>query len=205
MWWLKEAWFWSQGFQLQDSFKNNYPRRLRAVSLFSWSVEQTPETRKWPRAWPKARARAAALVLTSSPLNARARARALPLLNLKKKRDYSQSITSAFAPHFKSSVWLLEHAIADSFLIESHLFSFPQNVSAVLQKVMAAIWTKEKCLNSHGIYRQAVQVLMTCLKLLAYLINNGWLESNWGLLSFDQTYVLRKNHKPLGRQIIEQP
>ena len=40
MWWLKEAGFWSQGFQLQDSFKNNYPRRLRAVSLFSWSVEQ---------------------------------------------------------------------------------------------------------------------------------------------------------------------
>ena len=40
MWWLKEAGFWSQGFQLQDSFKNNYPRRLRAVSLFAWSVEQ---------------------------------------------------------------------------------------------------------------------------------------------------------------------
>ena len=40
MWWLKESGFLSQGFQLQDSFKNNYPRRLRAVSLFSWSVEQ---------------------------------------------------------------------------------------------------------------------------------------------------------------------
>ena len=40
MWWLKESGFLSQGFQLQDSFKNNYPRSLRAVSLFSWSVEQ---------------------------------------------------------------------------------------------------------------------------------------------------------------------
>ena len=120
-------------------------------------------------------------------------------------RILSKIITLAFAPHCKSSVWLLGHAIADSFLIESRFFAFPQNVSAVLQKVMAKIWSKEKCLNSHGIYRQAVQVSMTCLKFLAYLINNGWLESNWGLLSFDQTYVLRKNHKPLGRQIIEQP
>ena len=90
-------------------------------------------------------------------------------------RILSKIITRAFAPHFKSSVWLLGHAIADSFLIEFLLFSFPQNVSAVLQKVMAVIWTKEKCLNSHGIYRQAVQVLMTCLKFLAYIINNG----NW--------------------------
>ena len=118
-------------------------------------------------------------------------------------RILSQIITLAFAPHFKSSVWLLGHAIADSFLSESHLFSFPQNVSAVLQKVMAVIWAIEKCLNNHGIYRQVVQVLMTCLKFLAYLINNG----NWSPIgpSIIWPDVLRKNHTPLGRQIIERP
>ena len=107
-------------------------------------------------------------------------------------RILSKIITRAFAPHFKSSVWLLGHAIADSFLIEFLLFSFPQNVSAVLQKVMAVIWTKEKCLNSHGIYRQAVQVLMTCLKFLAYLINNG----NWGSIGTCY-YLTRRAQKKI--------
>ena len=45
--------------------------RLRAVSLFSWSVEQNARDTK---------------------LTTRLRARALPLLNLKKKRDCLQSI-----------------------------------------------------------------------------------------------------------------
>jgi len=65
--------------------------RLRAVSLFSWSVEQnardtqmTTRVTEGPR-----RERLPPSFLASSPLNAHARA--LPLLNLKKKRDCSQS------------------------------------------------------------------------------------------------------------------
>lgn len=39
------------------------------------------------------------------------------------------------------------------------------------QKIMAVIWTKEKCLNSHGIYRQAVQVFWNYLSKIAGLFN----------------------------------
>ena len=86
-------------------------------------------------------------------------------------RILSQIITLAFAPHCKSSVWLLGHAIADSFLIESHLFSFPQDVSAVLQKVMAVIWAIENCLNSHGIYMQAACTSTNDLSKISGLFN----------------------------------
>ena len=51
--------------------------RLRAVSLFSWSVEQE--------------ARDAQMTIRVTELTLTSRARALPLLNLKKKRDCSQS------------------------------------------------------------------------------------------------------------------
>ena len=68
---------------------------LRAVSLFSVVRRARRETRKWPRAWLKARdgrgTRAATLVSRASRLR-RSRARALLSLNLKKKRDCSQSI-----------------------------------------------------------------------------------------------------------------
>ena len=83
----------------------------------------------------------------------------------------SKIITFAFAPHFMSSVWLLGHATADSFLIESHLFSFPQDVSAVLQKVMAVIWAIENCLNSHGIYMQAGCTSINDLSKISGLFN----------------------------------
>ena len=66
-------------------------------SLFSLGPSsKTPQTRKWPRAWLKARdgrrTRHRFSLLAASPLNARSRARALPLLNLKEKTDCSQSI-----------------------------------------------------------------------------------------------------------------
>ena len=57
-----------------------WPRqgRLRAVSLFSWSVEQNaPDTQMTTR-------------VTEGFAAQRSRARALPLLNLKKKRDCLQ-------------------------------------------------------------------------------------------------------------------
>ena len=63
--------------------------RLRAVSLFSVVRRAKRETRKWPRARLMARD-GAALVSRVSRL-CRSRARAFPLLNRKKKRDYSQS------------------------------------------------------------------------------------------------------------------
>ena len=69
---------------------------------------KTPETREWPRAWLKARdgrgtkkerpfsSRAAPSFLASRGFAAQySRGRALPLLNLKKKRDCSQSISRA--------------------------------------------------------------------------------------------------------------
>ena len=64
--------------------------------FFLGPLSKTPQTRKWPRAWLKARdgrrTRHRFSLLAASPLNARSRARALPLLNLKKKTDCSQSI-----------------------------------------------------------------------------------------------------------------
>ena len=67
--------------------------RLRAVSLFSWSVEQNaPDTQMTTRVTEGSRPETHAPSFLSSPLNARSRARALRLLNLKKKTDCSQSI-----------------------------------------------------------------------------------------------------------------
>ena len=70
--------------------------RLRAVSLFSWSVEQNArDTQMTTRVTEGARRERHGLpfsFLTSRGFAAeRSRARALPLINLKKKRDCSQS------------------------------------------------------------------------------------------------------------------
>ena len=69
--------------------------RLRAVSLFSWSVEQNArDTQMTTRVTEGARReRLPPSFLASRGFAAqRSRARALPLLNLKKKRDCSQSM-----------------------------------------------------------------------------------------------------------------
>ena len=66
----------------------------QSLSIFFFGpLSKTPETRKWPRAWLKARdgrgCRPCFLRLAALPL--KARARVLHLLNLKKKKDCSQS------------------------------------------------------------------------------------------------------------------
>ena len=65
--------------------------------FFLGPSSKTPETRKWPRAWLKVRdgrgCRPCFSRLASRSFTAqRSRARALPLPNLKKRRDCSQSI-----------------------------------------------------------------------------------------------------------------
>ena len=58
--------------------------RLRAVPLFSWSVEQNARDTQMTT---RVKVRDGSHGFAAQ----RSRARALPLLNLKKKRDYSQS------------------------------------------------------------------------------------------------------------------
>ena len=70
--------------------------------FFLGSSSKTPETRKWPRAWLKLRRRErlppsflasrVSRLASRSFAAQRSRARALPLPNLKKRRDCSQSI-----------------------------------------------------------------------------------------------------------------
>ena len=67
-------------------------RRLRAVSVFSCSVEQNArDTQMTTRVTEGAR-RALSFLASRGFADQRSRARVLPLLNLKKKTDYSQSI-----------------------------------------------------------------------------------------------------------------
>ena len=56
--------------------------------FFLGPSSKTPETRKWPRAWLKA---PPSFLVSHGFAAQRSHARALPLLNLKKKRDCSQS------------------------------------------------------------------------------------------------------------------
>ena len=81
--------------------------RLRAVSLFSWSVEQNArDTQMTTRVTEGARRERLFFLLGLPPsflvsggfAAQSSRARALPLLNLKKKRDYSQSTEMAYLP-----------------------------------------------------------------------------------------------------------
>ena len=63
--------------------------------FFLGPSSKTPETRKWPRAWLKARDGRGTFLVSRGFAAQRSRARALSLLNLKKKRDYSQSTTAS--------------------------------------------------------------------------------------------------------------
>ena len=78
--------------------------RLRAVSLFSVVHRAKRETRKWPRAWLMALRRS--------------RARALLSLNLKKKRDCSQSIVGYLTAEYRVS-W--------KNIISSYSYAFTNN------------------------------------------------------------------------------
>ena len=82
--------------------------RLRAVSLFSWSVElnarDTQMTTRVTECFFLPGCRPRFSRLAASPLNARSCARALPLLNLKKKRDCSQSKAALAEPAFIGTI-----------------------------------------------------------------------------------------------------
>ena len=67
--------------------------RLPAVSLFSWSVEQNAQTQMTTCVTEgERRERSPSFLVPRGFATQRSRARALPVLNLKKKRDCSQSI-----------------------------------------------------------------------------------------------------------------
>ena len=59
--------------------------------FFLGPSSKTPETRKWPRAWLKARDEAPSFLASRGFCAQPSRARAFPLLNLKKKRHCFQS------------------------------------------------------------------------------------------------------------------
>ena len=67
-------------------------RRLRVVSLFSWSVEQNTRDMQMSTRVTEGARQALSFLASRGFADQRSRARVLPLLNLKKKTDYSQSI-----------------------------------------------------------------------------------------------------------------
>ena len=102
--------------------------RLRAVSIFSWSVEQNArDTQMTTRVTEVARrerlfsSRAAALVSRISRLRRSTRARVLPFLNLKNKRDCSQS---SYWLIFSLSLVTVPEDFANFYLFQFPFFSF---------------------------------------------------------------------------------
>ena len=67
-------------------------RRLRVVSLFSWSVDQNARNTQMSTHVTEGARRVPSFLVSRGFAAQRSRARVLPLLNLKKKTDYSQSI-----------------------------------------------------------------------------------------------------------------
>ena len=67
-------------------------RRLRVVSLFSWSVEQNARNTQMSTRVTEGARQALSFLASRGFAAQRSQARVLPLLNLKKKTDYSQSI-----------------------------------------------------------------------------------------------------------------
>ena len=136
---------------------NRAPARLdyEQSPLFSWSVEQTPETRKWKRARRK-RHEIFLLGLPPSFLVSRgytvqhSRARALPLLNLKKQIDCSQS----------TARWVKKKETKDVPT------TFKQKMLQVWLEFFKSIWTK----NSVCLLPEKNQVT----KLSEPVINEDW-------------------------------
>ena len=102
--------------------------------LFLGPSRKTPETHKWPRAWLKSRDGRGFFLLGLPPsflasrgfsalrLRAqRSRARALPFLNLKKKRDCSQS---SYWLIFSLSLVTVPEVLANFYLFQFPFFSF---------------------------------------------------------------------------------
>ena len=97
--------------------------------FFLGPSRKTPETHKWPRAWLKSRDGRGFFLLGLPPsflasrgfAAQRWRARALPFLNLKKKRDCSQSSYWLF---FSLSLVTVPEVLANFYLFQFPFFSF---------------------------------------------------------------------------------
>ena len=102
--------------------------------FFLGPSSKTPETRKWPRAWLKSRDGRGFFLLGQPPSflasrgfaaqrsrAQRSRARALPFLNLKKKRDCSQS---SYWLIFALSLVTVPEDFANFYLFQFPFFSF---------------------------------------------------------------------------------
>ena len=97
--------------------------------LFLGPSSKTPETRKWPRAWLKSRDGRGFFLFGLPPsflasrgfAAQRSRARALPFLNLKNKRDCSQS---SYWLIFSLSLVTVPEDFANFYLFQFPFFSF---------------------------------------------------------------------------------